>query len=705
MITLDTPVEKMKFVGEKILPKLHHLGIKTIRDLLWYFPNRHEDFAKFVNVDEIEEGEKISIHGIVKSTTLRRSPRRRMTIVTVTILDQLGTPIKATWFNQPYLKDTFRSGMPITLSGKAKLDRKYGLYLTSPAYEKTSGDLRHTGGLIPIYSETAGLSSKYLRFLIKPALSLIKTIQDPLDPAILKRHNLVSLPQAIQQVHFPESEEDAEKAKQRLAFDELFLFQLQALVQRRKAKLSPGISIPFDKDAIGKFVKSLPFELTTAQRISVWEILNDIQKQYPMNRLLNGDVGSGKTVVAAAAAFQSMKSGFQTAFMAPTEVLANQHFDSLKEPLRGWGLRIGLITGSSAKVWEDDWEYETKKPNFVELLKNGEIDLAIGTHALIQNGVEFKNLALTIIDEQHRFGVDQRATLAKMTNDERYPHLLSMTATPIPRTLALTIYGDLDFSLLDEMPKGRQKIITKIIKPKERGETYEFLREEVKNGRQVFVICPRIEINNDIAENVKQKKLVEADTKAVKEEYKKLSEEIFPDLTVAMLHGKMKSKEKEVIMKDFKEGITNILVSTSVIEVGVDIPNATVMMIEGAEKFGLAQLHQFRGRVGRGEYQSYALLFVESPEVKTTRRLDAMVKYNDGFKLAEMDMKIRGPGDFIGTKQSGMPDLTMASLSDMTLIKKARTEVQLLLKKDPELKNNPILRSSLRDFKRRVHLE
>ncbi len=705
MITLNTPIEELKFVGARILPKLHHLGIKTIRDLLWHFPSRHEDFAKFVNVDEIQEGEKVSIHGIVKSASLIRSPRRRMTIVTVTILDQTGESIKATWFNQPFLKDTFRKGMAVTLSGKAKHDKKYGMYLTSPAYEKTSDNLRHTGGLVPIYPETGGLTSRYLRFLVKPALALAKDIEDPLDPGIRKRHNFMTLAQAIQQIHFPASPELAERAKERLAFDELFLFQLQALIQRKRAKQSPGISVAFDKNAIGKFVKSLPFELTTAQRIAAWEMLNDIQKTYPMNRLLNGDVGSGKTIVAAMIAFQAIQAGFQTAFMAPTEVLATQHFESLKTILKGWDIKMGLLTGSVAKIWEDELEYEIKKPQFVELLKNGELNLAIGTHALIQSSVEINNLALVVIDEQHRFGVDQRAALAKMTNGDRFPHLLSMTATPIPRTLALTIYGDLDFSVLNEMPKGRQKTITKIIKPAEREETYQFLRDEVKNGRQIFVVCPRIEINTEVSEKTNQKKLIEADVKAVKEEYRKLSEEIFPDLEVAMLHGKIKSKEKVSIMNKFKSGETNILVSTSVIEVGVDIPNATVMMIEGSERFGLAQLHQFRGRVGRGKHQSYALLFIESPEVETTRRLDALVKYSDGFKLAEMDMKIRGPGDFIGTKQSGMPDLTMASLTDMRLVKKARNEVENLLKKDPKLESHPLLRSSLIDFKRRAHLE
>ncbi len=705
MITLNTPVEKLRFVGVKILSKLHHLGIKTIRDLLWHFPSRYEDFAKFVNIDEIQAGEKVSIHGIVKSTSLIRSPRRRMTIVTTTILDQTGKSIKATWFNQPFLKETFKKGLAITLSGKTKYDKKYGLYLVSPAHERTSTDLKHTGGLIPIYPETIGLSSRYLRFLIKPVLSLTENIEDPLAPEVRKKYGFISLSQAIRQIHFPDSEENTEKAKERLAFDELFLFQLQALIQRRKAKQSPGISIPFNKEEVRDFVKSLPFELTTAQRISTWEILSDIQRSYPMNRLLNGDVGSGKTIVAAAAAFQATRTGFQTAFMAPTEILAIQHFNSLKETLKKWDIRIGLLTGSTARILENELEYDIKKPRFIELLNQGELDLAIGTHALIQDGIKFKNLALVVIDEQHRFGVEQRATLAKMTNDDRFPHLLSMTATPIPRTLALTIYGDLDFSLLDEMPKGRQKIITRVIKPQQRKETYQFLRSEVKSGRQVFVICPRIEINSNASEKTKQKKLIEADVKAVKEEYIKLSEEIFPDLRMAMLHGKMKSKEKELIMNNFKEGKTDILVSTSVIEVGVDIPNATVMMIEGAEMFGLSQLHQFRGRVGRGEHQSYTLLFVEAPEIETTQRLEALVKYSDGFKLAEMDMKIRGPGDFIGTKQSGMPDLTMASLSDMVLIKKARTEVKLLLKKDPMLNNNPLLKASLKDFKKRAHLE
>jgi ATP-dependent DNA helicase RecG len=467
-------------------------------------------------------------------------------------------------------------------------------------------------------------------------------------------------------------------------------------------------------------VDSLPFKLTDAQKKCGWQILKDVEKSRPMNRLLEGDVGSGKTVVAALAILNTAKAHFQVAFMAPTEILAKQHFQGVSKLLQNFSLNVGLLTGKSDKYVSKKLKnqvIEASRKKILEKSLNGEIDLLIGTHALIQDQVKFKNLALVILDEQHRFGVEQRARLIakeKQKNNGRVPHLLSMTATPIPRTLALTIYGDLDLSLIDELPKGRKKIITKIISPANRSKAYDFIKKQVKTGRQVFVICPRIEPkNNDELKKIPLSQLTQknkallswAEVKAVKEEYEKLSQKIFPDFRVGMLHGKLSSKEKEKTMSEFKKKKIQILVSTSVVEVGVDIPEATVMMIEGAERFGLAQLHQFRGRVGRSRYQSFCFLFTDSPAKKTRMRLKALVNCNNGFELSEKDLQIRGPGNLIGNKQWGIPDLAMSALKDIFLVEKIRKTAKDLLDSDPELKKYPLLAKKLVEFQKIIHWE
>ncbi|KKS14012.1 MAG: ATP-dependent DNA helicase RecG [Candidatus Yanofskybacteria bacterium GW2011_GWA1_41_6] len=529
-------------------------------------------------------------------------------------------------------------------------------------------------------------------------------VPDPLPEETVKKHNLPSLSEAIHKIHYPTDSQEAETAKERLAFDDLLLFQLKALLERRKLNQLKSVRVKFDKDLIQGFISRLPFELTKDQKVAAWEILKDLEKTYPMNRLMEGDVGSGKTVVALMGAVQVAKTGYQSVFMAPTEVLANQHFRTMSELLGDNFLNIGLLTGSEAK-------FNGKIADKAELknkISEGKVDIIIGTHAVIQKGVHFKNLAFVVLDEQHRFGVAQRAVLVK--NKEIVPHLLSMTATPIPRTLALTIYGDLDISTIKEKPKNRRKIITKVISPSQRKTAYKFLRDEVNSGRQVFVICPRIELANP-AKEIKGKlgqskmNIMWAEVKAVQDEYKKLSEEIFPDLKVAMLHGKMKSSEKIETMEKFKNKKYGILVSTSVVEVGVDIQNATIMMIENSERFGLAQLHQFRGRVGRGEHQSYCLLFTSSADKNINQRLKALIECDDGFMLAEKDMTIRGPGEFFGVKQSGLPDLAMASLANVELIKKARLEARFLLKDDSNLTNYPLLKECLERFQRLTHFE
>jgi ATP-dependent DNA helicase RecG len=497
------------------------------------------------------------------------------------------------------------------------------------------------------------------------------------------------------------------------------LIELRALKERMKLKKEKAINVPIDLETIQKFVKSLPFQLTSAQKKSAWQILKDMEKQMPMNRLLEGDVGSGKTIVSMMAVLNTIKNKHQAALMAPTEILAKQHYKTFNDFLKGFKVSIGFLTGKEYRL--NNKKIERKK--LLEKIEKGEVDFLIGTHSLVQGSdplkkqltpkVKFNSLALVIIDEQHRFGIEQRARLAKGTdpNKKIIPHLLSMTATPIPRTLALTIYGDLDVSLIDELPKGRKKVITRIIPPEKRKEAYGFIKKEVKKGKQVFVICPRIEPSKKHQDEIStENDFIEKtpdlyEIKAVKKEYEKLSKDIFPDLRIAMLHGKMKAEEKEKTMKSFKKGSIDILVSTSVVEVGIDIPNASVMMIEGSEKFGLSQLHQFRGRVGRGGDQSYCLLFTEIPGGIYFRRLRALLSTDNGFELAEKDLEIRGPGEIFGIRQWGIPDLAMASLKDISLVEETRNAAKEILKKDPELKKYPLLAERLKEFKERVHLE
>ena len=699
--TLDTPIGKLPRIDERYLKKFHKLGLVTVRNLLYHFPNRYDDFSRIIPIADLKLNETATIQGEVLKIDNTRTFKKRIVLTEALVKDPSGS-IKVIWFNQPFLIKNIKQGKKISLSGKYTMG-KDGPYLSNPNYElMTLGKVpTHTASLVPIYPETIGLGSRFLRYYIKLVLPTALQIKEFIPWDILKRQKLPNLQTALRNIHFPKNLKSAEEAKKRFAFEELFLLQLFVLKQRKKLQKENAFKIPFDKNLIQSFVKKLPFTLTNAQRKAAWEIIQDLAKSEPMNRLLQGDVGSGKTVVATMAALEAAKAGYQVAFMAPTEILAQQHFKEVGKLLKGFDIRVGLLTGGEKKFSDNT-------------------NIVVGTHALIQKSVKFENLALAIVDEQHRFGVEQRAALLR---DKTYlPHLLSMTATPIPRTLALTIYGDLDISLLDEMPKGRQKIITRIIPPEERNSAYEFIRREIKKGRQVFVICPRIEpqVNSPLAVNgvnpqlkIDTRKLLWAEVKAVKEEYEKLATKIFPDLRVAMIHGKMSAKEKQKVMEDFsayggstaggKNKKTDVLVSTSVIEVGIDIPNATVMMIEGADRFGLAQLHQFRGRVGRGKHQSYCFLFSTSGE--TTARLRALQKYDSGFELAEKDMEIRGPGQFYGVAQSGLPDLAMASLKDLNLIKSTRSEAAELLSKDPELKYHPLLGDKLSQFKQTIHLE
>ncbi len=688
ILSPDTKIEQLKKVGPAYLKRLYKLNIKTIRDLFFHFPHRYDDFRQIIPISQLKKGQTATISGKVSEITTSRTWKRKIAITEAIIQDNSGA-IKVVWFNQPYLSQTLSKGKIINISGRVAFDGK-ALSFSNPAYEiLTSKENVHTGRLIPVYHETAGLSSRYLRFLIKPLLYLTKRIEDFLPSAVKKEFQLMDLPRAIEQIHFPDSKASAQAAQKRLGFDELFLIQLAALSQKKELKKEKALKIPFNEELIKDFVKKLPFKLTNDQRKAAWQIFLDLEKEKPMNRLLNGDVGSGKTVVSAMTALEIAKAGYQAAIIAPTEILARQHFETFKNLLKETKTKIGLLTGTNNKESASN-SLKTKKQ-----ARQGKIDILIGTHALIQKSVSFKNLALAIVDEQHRFGVAQRAALQKNISRIKdglptIPHLLSMTATPIPRTLALTVYGDLDISAIKEKPKGRQKIITKIVTPDKREETYSFIKKQVKEKKQVFVICPLIEHSEKL------------EVKSVTREYEKLSKEIFPDLKIDMLHGKMKPLEKEKIMEKFKKGKSDILVSTSVIEVGIDIKNASVMVIEEADRFGLAQLHQFRGRIGRGEDQSYCFLFTDSQLKKTNQRLKAIISAKDGFELAEKDLKIRGPGDFIGLRQWGTPDLSMASLFDIELIEKSRAAAAMVLEKKLL---TPKLEKKINQFNKVIHPE
>lgn len=718
MLNLDTKVEEVPKIGAAYQKKLKKLGIKTVQDLLFYFPARYDDFSDIIAISKVQVGQIACVQGRIVSIDQTHTFKRGMDITEVVIEDETGQ-ITALWFNQPYLAQSLKEDQYICLAGKVSMG-KDGIYLNGPAYERIYEDsqnenLTHTGRIIPVYSETKGVTSRWLRYVIKPLLIQFHTlIPEILPPEMIQKHKFLPVSEAIWQAHFPESFESADAAKAKFAFEDLFLLQLSVLKEKAKLQQNLAQPCPMDTELMKEFTKSLPFELTDSQRQCSFQILKDLEKPLPMSRLLQGDVGSGKTVVATMAALNTVKSGYQTAFMAPTEILAKQHFESVAKMLKPFKVSIGLLTGKERRIYKDGQITEVSKKILLEELKKGHVQILIGTQSLIQKGVHFKHLALVIVDEQHRFGVSQRKEL--MENKKTFPHLLSMTATPIPRTLALTVYGDLDLSLIKEMPKNRKKIITTVVGQAERAKAYEFIKGEVAQGKGVFVICPKIEAkeksdapitgsftpqnyNFGFAGTAKE------EIKSVKQEYEKLSKEIFPDLRITMLYGKMKGEEKELIMQDFKKGQIDILLSTSVVEVGVDVPRATVMMIEGAERFGLSQLHQFRGRVGRSDMQSYCFLFTTEESQQNRKRLKAMEKSSNGFELAEEDLKIRGPGQLYGTQQWGLPDAAMQNLSNIFLIEKTRSEAKELLEKDPVLQNYPLLKARLKHFEEKIHFE
>jgi len=681
------------------------MGIQTFGDLLFHFPVRYIDFSEIKKIADLKINEPACIKGTIENIKNEISYRRRLSITKAVIKDDSGI-VGVTWFNQPYLVNSLRQGDNVYLAGKITIS-KQGVYLSNPIYEKISFfenqevGPTHTARLVPVYEETRGLTSRWLRYIIKPLLlSLKDKLPETLPKKIIQENKLLGLNKALFQIHFPDNLKIAERAKHRFAFEELFFLELFVLSKKQELQELNSIAIPLNIEKVQDFVKSLKFKLTKDQKKVSWQILKDIEKQRPMSRLLQGDVGSGKTIVAALVSLNVIKAGYQVAFMAPTEILSKQHFKTLADFFKGFKVDIGLLTSKTDKYVSKklNQPIEISRKKLLENTLNGKIDILVGTHALIQDKVKFGNLAFVILDEQHRFGVKQRAKLCK--KHSAIPHLLSMTATPIPRSLALTIYGDLDLSLIDEMPQGKRRIITKVMTDKERAHAYELVRQEIEKGKQAFVICPRIEES----ENKGNDKTGWADVKSVKQEFEYLSKKVFPKLRLAILHGKMPSLEKSKIMKDFQRGKIDILVSTSVVEVGIDIPNATIMLIEGADRFGLAQLHQFRGRIGRKGDRAYCLLF-HSKGTSAPRRLRSLAKIDNGLELAEIDLKLRGPGQFLGTKQWGLPDIAMNALDNFSLVEKTRQTAKKILELDPKFKKHPLLKKRVKKFQTTIHLE
>ncbi|HET7673219.1 MAG TPA: ATP-dependent DNA helicase RecG [Candidatus Saccharimonadales bacterium] len=716
-----TPISEIKGVGEAVAKKLHLLGIRTKEDLIWNFPRKYDDYSQITDIDKLKPG-----HVTIKAKIVQakgRYVRRGMHITEAVASDNTGS-VHLFWFNQPYRAKGLKQGWEYYISGNYELSR--GRFsIMNPGAELASNFQVNTARIIPIYRETRGLKSSAIRKIMAGLMDDMKLIDEGLPDFIIKEQNLISRADALLGIHFPTSIDDISRAKRRLAFEEVFTPVLAALINKQDNMRAKSVKIPFNEELAKTFVSRLPYKLTDAQRKVIWQIYQDIQKDVPANRLVQGDVGAGKTVVAAMCAVMAMSAkptdldagqgskeerakrtestvserqtladkvmrqesagmtgsagqqgqtvrefgGYQVAFMAPTELLARQHAKSLEDMLRPLGMadKIVLLLGSMKPA-------QKKKAH--EAIKSGQAELIIGTHALISEKVDMKKLGLAIIDEQHRFGVEQRKELLKKAG--HVPHLISMTATPIPRSLALTVYGELDVSVIDELPPGRKPPLTKIVSPNSKKQVYASIDKELEKGRQMFVVCPLISESDKL------------DFLSAEEVYKDLSKKVFPNRRVALLHGKLKADEKERIMEKFVEGKTDILVSTTVIEVGVDVPNATVMLIEGVERFGLAQIHQLRGRIGRGEHQGHCYLMMSDSKAPS-RRLRALEQTNDGFKLAELDLELRGPGAVYGVAQHGELDLRLADITDTRLIASARTSAQGFLDKGEKLSDYPWL--------------
>jgi len=723
---------------------LKKLGVTTVGDLLYHFPVRYGDTSEMRTIASLVGGELAVVFGKISGLKMSKGFRTKIAMAEGWVEDDTGK-IKAVWFNQPYLAKMTAEGALVRIEGKVSERKKNSeLYFSNPKIEMvnklpigvgdslfgadgdpssraklTTGQERHT--LYPVYPESRGITSNWLYHAVGKIFSakggsassgkvesFLDTVKDPIPPDILEKYNLPGIKTALVWIHAPQKVADAAAARKRFAFEEVFLIQLEKQRAKKDWQKNPSFIIDHAEEHIKKFTSRFSFPLTSTQEHAIAAILADFKKNFAMSRLLEGDVGSGKTAVAAATAYAAVTTkprnqnfgNLQIAYMCPTEILAKQHFDSFIQYFSHLPINIGLITSSGcrkfpSKIAPNGWT-NISRNQLLKWVANGEIPILIGTHALIQKSVKFKNLAYVIIDEQHRFGTAQRQKLVR--KDHIAPHLLSMTATPIPRTLALTIYGDLDLTLLDEMPPGRKPIITAVVKPEERNATYEKIRKELQDGRQAFVICPRIEEPDPDKEFALQ-------VKSAKTEAKRLKEKVFPEFEIAVMHSKLKDSEKEKVMEQFKDGEIHILVSTSVVEVGVNVPNATVIVVESAERFGLAQLHQLRGRVIRSTYQAYCYVFAETKTAKTLDRLKALQTAKNGFELAEYDLKFRGAGELSGGKQWGISDMAMEALQNLKMVEAARLEAARLIALDETLSRHPLLAEHVKNRSAEIHFE
>ncbi|MDD5415991.1 MAG: ATP-dependent DNA helicase RecG [Candidatus Daviesbacteria bacterium] len=701
-MNFNTPLLQLPGIGYTYAKRLERLNLFTLEDLIYHFPFRYDDFSNTTSALQAKIGESVTLQGEI--WTIQNIYTRSRKIITKAVFNDGTSPIELTWFNSSWLTKQIQTGDRLQVSGKIS-KYKNKLSIIAPHWEKLDAEQKqlptrqvgtqiHTGRLVPIYPETYGVSSKWLRTKIAQLLpQVLDEIRDPLPNPI--RGEMLPLAPALQQIHFPKNWEQTEKARNRLGFDELFFVSLATQKTRLEWSKIPLVKpLKINPDKLNQFIKKLPFKLTRAQQKVLQEITVDFKKDQPMNRLIQGEVGSGKTVVAAAAIYLVHLNNLKTLFMTPTEILAFQHFETLKNLLEPYGITVGIYTGSrkqlsrSAGDGEKGVPTRSRRSEAIEDARRdiepaGPAQVIVGTHALLSQKLPTDNIGLVVIDEQQRFGVEQRTLLRKRA---KIPHFLTMTATPIPRTVALTLYGDLDMSIIDELPVGRQQVKTYVVPEKKRLDSYKFIAKKVAEGDQVYIITPLIEPSETLTT-----------VKAARVEFEKL-QKVFPRLKLDLLHGRMKGADKDTITKNFRSGKTDILVSTSVVEVGMDNPNATIIVIEGAERFGLAQLHQLRGRVGRGTKESYCLLYTSNASSDDTRRLKYLETTFDGLKLANLDLKIRGSGEIFGTAQSGRFEFKIATFSNITLLEKTRQEAQDLLSKDPTLDKYPLLKAKLQDI-------
>lgn len=709
-MTPDSPITELVRLSTQHKESLRRLGIETIRDLLYHIPHRYETSADVRQVAQLHLPGEVTLYGQFTKLEMRRSFRTKVPMAEGTFDDGTGT-VRVVWFHQPYLAKMVPVNELVRLRGPLSVS-KGKKYIANPVVEKTAGlpVLENVEGMQPVYPETAGITSLWFYHAAKRALEakVHEQLVDLVPPEIIEKYHLPTLATALVWAHLPQNEKDAEAAKKRFAFEEVFMIQLARGVERERNKEKRALPVDADEKRVADFVSTFPFSPTMGQKRAIADVLANFLEPYPMARLLEGDVGSGKTAIAAATAYAVVTSrpvpgknfgNLQVAYMCPTEILAKQHFATFTSFFKKHPIQVGLITSSGCYKYPSkvnpDGATDISRTQLLKWVANGEVPILIGTHALIQKAVKFKHLAYVIIDEQHRFGTFQRQALA--AKDGVAPHLLSMTATPIPRTLALTLYGDLDLTVLDEMPAGRKEIKTEIAGPKERADAYKKVRELLREGRQAYVICPRIDEPDPSKQLALQSRSVAAEIKSL--------QKIFPEFVIDKMHSKMSPKDKEDTMLRFEKGEIHVLVSTSVVEVGVNVPNATIILIEGAERFGLAQLHQLRGRVMRSSHQPYCFLMVDKAASAGNARLRAILKAKNGFELAEQDLAIRGAGELYGRRQWGLSDIGMEALKNLKLVEAARTEAFALVAKDAALTHHPELKKQALEMLKRLHFE